>query len=277
MLAFISAKHISNLVYIRYSFQKYNIKSKTNSSLTNSIIKYPYEYFNIIVDFFGDSIKKETLSEQSVVQDSVFSRDYELRGIIKLGADLHSIANIYERKTRKTILISKNDVLGDGYFLTEFFTDRVKFEKNNNVFYLLLNEEENQDDISSFSGNRSAVTSKNTSELSAQNLNHIISRTDLDKQIFSNLNEILTSVTIAPNVNVQREMEGVRVVNLRKDSIIYNFGVREGDIILRVNGHVIDNMETGFKLWMNVKDEPYVYINLLRNGQPMTISFEVDY
>lgn len=292
-LSYISANHVSNLLGIYFSVNTNAIQTVSSDVSSKRIIKYPYEYFSIITNFFSEpEVVEEVVQEENVVQFTPLHSDYELKGIIKIGESMRSVANIFEKKTRKTILLNQNEVLSDGYVLKEFYNDKVLFVRNNENHYLYLNMEEVETSTRQTQTNRvsSSPTSSRESRPSrstpsrrpnqrshpVENINHIISKTDLDQQIFANLNDILTSLTIVPNVDSSGKMNGIRIVNLRPDSIIYNFGAREGDVIQRVNGHVIDNMETGFKLWMNVKDEPYIHINLLRNNQPMSISFEVD-
>ena len=81
-------------------------------------------------------------------------------------------------------------------------------------------------------------------------------------------------LTLVPNMAANK-MEGIRLSRLRTGSIIYNYGAREGDIILRVNGHKIDSMEKGYKLWENLRKENYVEVEILRDNKIVTIAFDI--
>lgn len=265
LIAFIAANGVSD--YIRYSLnskKKFEnlIQSRINSE--DIMNNFPIEYFNPIKLFFNkdDEIK---FGEGTVSAEPKTLSEYNLQGIIVL-SKTDSLAIIKEKASNNTILLMKDELL-NGFKLSQILKDKVIFKKDKKEFSLeLQNPETNL--------NKQAPAAKSVKSYTDNYIPHIVSRTDIDKKIFNNSNELLTTLTLVPNM-VANKMEGIRLARLRTGSIIYNYGAREGDVIVRVNGHKIDSMEKGYKLWENLKKENYVEIEILRDNKIVTIAFDV--
>jgi len=70
-------------------------------------------------------------------------------------------------------------------------------------------------------------------------------------------------------------MEGLRLVRVPRDNIVYELGGRSGDLVRRVNGHELNQVDQMYKLWENIKDDAFISVDLERNNQIFTYSFDI--
>ncbi|HOM27108.1 MAG TPA: hypothetical protein PKV21_06345 [bacterium] len=91
-----------------------------------------------------------------------------------------------------------------------------------------------------------------------------------DRKLIENLNVI-------PNVN-EGKVEGFRVLNLPENSIPYQYGLRNGDIVRRVNGVLIDSISTAFNVYNQIKNSntQIVTVEVLRNNKPVLFTYRLN-
>ncbi|RKX98752.1 MAG: general secretion pathway protein GspC, partial [Spirochaetes bacterium] len=108
----------------------------------------------------------------------------------------------------------------------------------------------------------------------ARQIKRILSRSDVETKLFQRVNEILSQVAISPYL-VNGKMEGIRLVRVPRNNIVYELGGRSGDIIRRVNGHELTQIDQMYKLWENIKDDRFITVDIQRNNQLITYNFEI--
>jgi type II secretory pathway component PulC len=74
---------------------------------------------------------------------------------------------------------------------------------------------------------------------------------------------------------VNGKMDGLRLIRVPNESIVYELGGRSGDVIKRVNGHELNQVDQMYKLWDNIKDDAFINVDLERKNQLYTYSFEI--
>jgi len=260
--AFIIANGINTIIRT-----KFNIITKTDiiSEKTindENIRNFPPEYFFLIEDFFFDN---EPINEQ-IKETPKLLTDYKLQGIIIINENL-SIAIIKDLTNNLVYYLKKNEEL-EGYKIKKILKNQVVLIKNKKEYTLEINDEATL----KISGKQTRIINEYNN---SNYINHILSKTEFEKKIYNNLNQIFQTITLVPNVNENNIMTGVRIANLMPGSLFYQYGARPNDIILRVNGHKIDSMEKGYKLWENVKNENYIEVEILRDNKPIIFAFEI--
>lgn len=102
---------------------------------------------------------------------------------------------------------------------------------------------------------------------------------DFNKTITSLLNDrgLIEKVNIIPNVN-EGKVDGFRVSNLPENSIPYQYGLRNGDIVRRVNGILIDSISTAFNVYNQIKNSntQIVTIEILRDNKPILLTYRLN-
>lgn len=91
---------------------------------------------------------------------------------------------------------------------------------------------------------------------------------------FENMNHLLTQVRMVPNFT-NGEPDGFKLLSVKSGSLIHRSGLRDGDIIKRVNGIEIDSPEKAFEIYDQVKNEPTINVEIERRGGKKTFTYEV--
>lgn len=103
---------------------------------------------------------------------------------------------------------------------------------------------------------------------------YLIDKKEFEAQ-FNNLNELMTQARMVPNFTPDREVDGFRIFQIRPGSIFQKLGLRNGDVIERVNGIKLDDPAKGLELFTALKNLSHFTIDLKRNNANMTITYTV--
>ncbi len=90
----------------------------------------------------------------------------------------------------------------------------------------------------------------------------------------AHLETILAEAAIEPYL-VDGLVEGLRITDLDKIPLAKAFGLKDGDIILRVNGHQLTNKQQAFQVFKKAKSEAAMSLELLRGGETKELSFNL--
>ncbi|MDH4199910.1 MAG: hypothetical protein OEV66_05970 [Spirochaetia bacterium] len=113
----------------------------------------------------------------------------------------------------------------------------------------------------------------NTSSVGDQKV--VISRQDINDKILGNPAAIYGGgASFGPNLE-NGKITGFRLHRIPEGHIFYTLGARSGDIIKSVNGFPMSDTGQMMELWNNIKTMPRVNVELVRDGKPMKIDFEI--
>ncbi len=93
-------------------------------------------------------------------------------------------------------------------------------------------------------------------------------------QLTTNLNQFMTNVRLIPFFDGNRSA-GFRIVAVRPGSAFEQLGFRGGDVIQQVNNVELSTPDKVYTIFQNLKDEKRVLVNILRQGQKNTITYEI--
>ncbi len=93
-------------------------------------------------------------------------------------------------------------------------------------------------------------------------------------QLTGNINQFMTQARIIPYFE-GNESAGYRLAALRPGSAFEQLGFRAGDIIQRVNTVELTSPEKMYTIFQNLKDEKRVTVDVLRQGQKTTLTYEI--
>ncbi len=87
---------------------------------------------------------------------------------------------------------------------------------------------------------------------------------------------LIENFGVAPNVQEGR-IEGFRVSNVPENSLPYQYGLRSGDIIRRVNGVLIDSLARAFTVYQQILNSNVksVTVEVLRNNKPVLLTYQL--
>jgi len=89
-----------------------------------------------------------------------------------------------------------------------------------------------------------------------------------------NMSQILTQARALP-YQEQGKTVGFKISEIVPGSIYDKIGLQNGDVIQRVNSQDVDDPSKFFQLYQGLKNERSISIDLLRGGQPQTMTYEI--
>lgn len=91
-----------------------------------------------------------------------------------------------------------------------------------------------------------------------------VPRSELDN-ILSNLTSILGDARVLPSVSGDR-VDGMKLYSIRPSSVYSRLGLQNGDVVERINGSELNNIETGLALFALLRESSRIDVDIRRNG-----------
>ena len=89
-----------------------------------------------------------------------------------------------------------------------------------------------------------------------------------------NPEQILTHARLLPNF-VNGKQEGFKISEVVPDGLYHSLGIRNGDILLRVNGLEISNPEVAMQAMTGLKGMNEINLDILRKGKNMSMNYQM--
>ncbi|MGE0174792.1 MAG: PDZ domain-containing protein [Oligoflexales bacterium] len=96
-----------------------------------------------------------------------------------------------------------------------------------------------------------------------------------DNMINNDLSKILMQASAIPHY-VDGQIKGFQLLQIDKGSIFDNAGFKDNDVIISINGSVLNNVSATIKLLHSLKAENHIEVEFDRGGQISTTSVEVN-
>jgi len=170
-------------------------------------------------------------------------------------------------KFKGDVHILRKGVAQDGLELVDVFPDSINIKYANNIYSLTFPEEE----VAGISGTESSKG--NDSGGSGGGLRYEISKQFLTRQL-QDMNSILRTVFISPYYD-NGNFVGYRISRLADSSPLKQVGIRQGDILVQINGETLDSPNKMLELFSKIDDLTAAKIDILRKGERKTLFVEV--
>jgi general secretion pathway protein C len=93
-------------------------------------------------------------------------------------------------------------------------------------------------------------------------------------QLSGNINQFMTQVRLIPFFEGNKSA-GYRIAAIRPGTTFERLGFQGGDVLQQVNGLDLSSPEKIAAIFQNLKDEKKVSVNILRQGQKNTLTYEI--
>jgi general secretion pathway protein C len=90
----------------------------------------------------------------------------------------------------------------------------------------------------------------------------------------NNPEQILTDARLLPNIRNGKQ-EGFRIFEVRKGGLYESLGLKNGDILLRINDLEISNPEVAIQAMTAIKGMDTINLDIIRNNSKMTIKYQI--
>lgn len=201
------------------------------------------------------------------------SLPYKLVGTILSPNSKESVA-ILESGAKEQNLYHLNDSLLQGIFITQIARFEVTVSNNGRLERILFNFGDMP--LPSADKGRSSFGGLPTgSQVAMLGDNQVV----MDKRFFEtqkgNMNDLLTNIRAVPNMAPDGSVNGFQVFEIVKDSLYDKIGLKNQDVVQRVNGQALTSMEGGLDLFNALKNDNRFVIDISRNNQNKTITVDV--
>ena len=100
-----------------------------------------------------------------------------------------------------------------------------------------------------------------------------IPKGDVD-EVLSNLNALATQARIVPSFS-NGKSDGFKLFSIRPGSLYAKIGIKNGDVIQRINGFDMNSPEKALEIYGKLKDANNISVDLKRRGKSQTLSYRI--
>lgn len=101
----------------------------------------------------------------------------------------------------------------------------------------------------------------------------IIDKRALDAAL-DNISQAMTDARLLPSMK-DGKVEGFRASEVKPQGVFGMVGVRNGDIIARINDFPIDSPDKAMQAFMTLKGQSRIKLDLIRDGRPTTFTYDI--
>lgn len=94
------------------------------------------------------------------------------------------------------------------------------------------------------------------------------------EESFNDMNRLMTEIAITPNME-DGQVNGLSLNRISPNSIFRRMGLRNGDVLLGVNGQPIQSPEDAMQMYQSIKSSSEVQVQVRRRGQDRTITYNL--
>jgi general secretion pathway protein C len=240
---------------------------QTKPALSAYAIVYTRDLFN--------STKAPVALEGTTTVAAASSANIRLLGTATSVED-RAFAIVENQTTHSQELYREGAFIAPGILLVQVGWDRITIERDGKRETLLLPKDlptsTNSSPVVPISTPATTSPQEGVQQL-AQDSYHI-DRREVDHAI-NNLSELFTQARAVPYAPQAGVTQGFRLFQIKPDSLIDRIGLKNGDVIQRVNGVEISNPSTAFQLLQDLQGHSQIRVDVLRNQQPTTLSYEI--
>lgn len=152
-----------------------------------------------------------------------------------------------------------------GYTLSGIDSSKVILKRDNNSYTLDMFEKKN------VTAGKSDVP---VNVAQTGDVKKTISRAEFQQKMLNDIDNAMQGVKAGP-YRVNGQIEGFQLIRIRPYNVLYDYGLRSGDVIKRINGKKIDSTEKLYNMWQGFKNESKLTFDLERNGKIVTLDVNI--
>ena len=89
-----------------------------------------------------------------------------------------------------------------------------------------------------------------------------------------NIGQAMTDARLLPSIK-DGKVEGFRASEVKPQGIFGTIGIKNGDILLRINEFAIDSPEKAIQSFATLKGQSRIKLDLIRDGQPTSFNYDI--
>ncbi len=102
---------------------------------------------------------------------------------------------------------------------------------------------------------------------------YAIDRAEVDSAL-ENMNQLFTQIRAVPHFE-GGQSTGFRLFAIRQDSLFDRIGLKNGDIISRINGQDLNDPARALAIFQELRNEREITVEVTRNKEPLTLGYQL--
>lgn len=103
--------------------------------------------------------------------------------------------------------------------------------------------------------------------------NYVIDQRALNAAL-DNIGQAMTDARLLPS-SKDGKVEGFRISEVKPQGIFGTVGIRNGDVLMRINDFPIDSPEKAIQAFVTLKGQTRIKLDMVRDGQPTTFNYDI--
>ena len=103
--------------------------------------------------------------------------------------------------------------------------------------------------------------------------NYVVDQRALNAAL-DNIGQAMTDARLLPSIK-DGKVEGFRASEVKPQGIFGTIGIRNGDVLLRMNDFPIASPEKAIQSFASLKGQSKIKLDLIRDGQPTTFNYDI--
>jgi general secretion pathway protein C len=119
-----------------------------------------------------------------------------------------------------------------------------------------------------------AIAAEGNAQPTTRRTQRVSLRRNMINEAMQDISKLMTEITIQPHLE-DGQPAGLALQNIQPNSVFRRMGLRNGDVLMGVDGQEIRSVDDALKLYQNLKDSDNVNVQLKRRGQERTINYNI--
>ena len=103
--------------------------------------------------------------------------------------------------------------------------------------------------------------------------NYVVDQRALNAAL-DNIGQAMTDARLLPSTK-DGKVEGFKVSEVKPNGIFGMVGIKNGDVLLRINDFAIDSPDKAIQSFVTLKGQSRIKLDLIRDGQPATLNYDI--
>jgi type II secretion system protein C len=217
--------------------------------------------------------QKSSMSSEPAEGDSVESSlQLTLLATIIASPEQYSVALIQDESGSASTYGVGYDLIGQAT-VTKIEKSRVYFQRNNSdqLEYIEIGGESAKSDAPT----KSTDTSTEDGDVQkVGNNKYVVDQSVLD-EILANPEKLYTQVRVTPHKDQDGNIDGYRMTGIRRKSLFYKLGIKNGDIVHSVNGQPLNSLSAAMDAYNSLGNSKDFNFDVTRRKNKQTFEYEV--
>jgi len=103
--------------------------------------------------------------------------------------------------------------------------------------------------------------------------NYVVDQRALNAAL-DNIGQAMTDARLLPSLK-DGKVEGFKVSEVKPTGVFGMVGIKNGDVLLRINDFAIDSPDKAIQSFVTLKGQSRIKLDLIRDGQPTTLNYDI--